>query len=160
MTEKAKPGSCPFCGAGRSPRRYKYAAWRCGTFEVGTDDDGVALAAPMYDTGTECDKTVFSRGFLRCLSLLERVNAHTVSVTPLSADVIQAIQDEINDPDRMREKLLSCPFCGRCATRDNDPSRRPYAFRTRCPHVDCAGFHNSWDSSQESADAKWQARPK
>lgn len=59
---------CPICGEGRLLfRSPDVSMWTCGT--SGPDDAG------EYNTGRECDKTVFRNGFLRCRELVEKVAA-------------------------------------------------------------------------------------
>lgn len=61
-----KSTRCPICGEGKFHwSQGEVSHWHCGTF--GPDDAG------EYDTGTECDKAVFRRGFLRCRELVEKV---------------------------------------------------------------------------------------
>lgn len=63
-----KSTRCPICGEGRLLfRSHEVFLWGCGTH--GPDDSG------EYETGTECDKTVFRNGFLRCRALVEKVAA-------------------------------------------------------------------------------------
>lgn len=63
-----KSTRCPICGEGRLDFRSQGVShWSCET--KGPDDAG------EYDTGTECDKTVFRNGFLRCRELVEKVAA-------------------------------------------------------------------------------------
>jgi hypothetical protein len=49
---------CPFCDARSSGGN----RWQCGTTGPDENDE--------YETGTDCDKTVFRDGFLRCHDLL------------------------------------------------------------------------------------------
>lgn len=63
-----KSTRCPLCGEGRLWfRAHDGFHWSCGT--RGPDDVG------EYETGAECDKTVFRDGFLRCRELVEKVAA-------------------------------------------------------------------------------------
>jgi hypothetical protein len=55
------PLRCPFCDAKSSGQH----RWRCGTTGPDENDE--------YETGMECDKTVFRDGFLRCHDLLVKL---------------------------------------------------------------------------------------
>ncbi len=60
------PAVCPFCGEKRiSLFAYQPNRFRCGTIGPNENDE--------YQTGTECDKTCFRNGFLRCHDLLVRI---------------------------------------------------------------------------------------
>lgn len=67
---------CPFCNA--RYRRYNTNEiehiWSCGTIGPDKNDE--------YNTGSECDKTVFREGFLRCHDLLVRVVDGSIPMYP------------------------------------------------------------------------------
>ena len=93
MTE---PDVCPFCAAKR--RTPTSVAWRCGTYQDGTDDDG----EETFATGHECDLVCFRDGFLRCLALLREVANSGIEhklngywVVQLSNNLMDEIMKEI-----------------------------------------------------------------
>ncbi len=79
-----KSTRCPLCGEGKLWfRAHDGSHWSCGT--RGPDDAG------EYDTGTECDKTVFRNAFLRCRELVEKVAALQFIATEKYPDALLCV---------------------------------------------------------------------
>jgi hypothetical protein len=70
------------------------ASWSCGTHVVFYDENGEYIE-PSYQTGTECDKTIFRNGFLRCHDLLVTVYGGLVNGLPISEETMELIRKEV-----------------------------------------------------------------
>lgn len=55
-------------------------------------------------------------------------------------------------------QLLNCPFCGSYSIRCKDEGNKIFPYITRCAKQDCVGNHDTWEKSQEEADAAWNTR--
>lgn len=84
---------CPMCGEGR-PMLTLAASWSCGTHAVFYDENG-EYVEPSYQTGVECDKTIFRNGFLRCHDLLVTIYGCLSSGQFVPKETMELIRKEV-----------------------------------------------------------------
>ena len=92
---------CPMCREGR-PMKTLAASWSCGTHQVFYDENG-DYVEPYFQTGTECDKTIFRNGFLRCHDLLRIVYDHLSRGWSVPSAIVEEIRKEVEGEKEVSE---------------------------------------------------------